>query len=77
MRPAKTPSTALTATVLSPAPENHGHKNVRALKSFGDLPGVLAQAIEPSDYVVMCGAGDITKHAQGLQAALEKTGGKK
>ena len=56
---------------------NHGHKNVQALKSFDDLPNVLAQAIEPGDYVVMCGAGDITKHAAGLQAALEKAGGKK
>ena len=56
---------------------NHGHKNVQALKSFDDLPNVLAQAIEPGDYVVMCGAGDITKHAAGLQAALVKAGGKK
>ncbi len=57
--------------------ESHGHKDVRALKSFDQLPALLAKDIEPGDYVVMLGAGDITKHAAALESALEKAGGKR
>jgi len=56
---------------------SHGHKSVYGLNSFDELPTVLAKAIEPGDYVVLLGAGDITKHAQTLRAQLEKVGGQK
>ena len=49
----------------------HGHKDVRALKSLDDLPAEIAALAEPGDYVVCLGAGDITRHANGLVAALE------
>jgi UDP-N-acetylmuramate--alanine ligase len=49
-----------------------GHRDVRALKSFDDLPREIAKLAEPGDYVVMLGAGDITKYAAGLEAELKK-----
>ncbi|MFN3961234.1 MAG: UDP-N-acetylmuramate--L-alanine ligase [Parvularculaceae bacterium] len=49
-----------------------GHRDVRALKSFDDLPAEIAKLAEKGDYVVMLGAGDITKHAYGLADALAK-----
>ncbi|MEK7265813.1 MAG: UDP-N-acetylmuramate--L-alanine ligase, partial [Pseudomonadota bacterium] len=51
-----------------------GHRDVRALKSFDDLPKLIAAIAEKGDYVVMLGAGDITKYANGLADALAKTG---
>ena len=55
----------------------HGHKNVRPLESLDDLPAVMAKEMAPGDYLVMMGAGDITRYAQKLQSQLEKLGGKK
>ena len=52
----------------------HGHKDARALSSFDDLPGLIAEIVEPKDYVICLGAGDITKHANELAGALEKLG---
>ncbi len=49
-----------------------GHRDVRALKSFGDLPKAIAAIAERGDYVVLLGAGDITKYAAGLEAELTK-----
>ncbi|MEM1396710.1 MAG: cyanophycin synthetase, partial [Pseudomonadota bacterium] len=49
----------------------HGHRDVRALGSFDDLPGVVAELAEPGDYVVCLGAGDITRYANELPSALE------
>ena len=49
----------------------HGHRDVRGLESFDVLPGVVADLAEPGDYIVCLGAGDITKHANGLAAALK------
>ncbi len=49
-----------------------GHRDVRALKSFDDLPKLIAGMAEKGDYVVMLGAGDITKYAAGLADALSK-----
>ena len=54
---------------------SHGHRDVRALKSFDDLPRLIADIAEPGDYVVCLGAGDITKHANALAGALEKVRG--
>jgi UDP-N-acetylmuramate--alanine ligase len=49
-----------------------GHRDVRALSSFDSLPAEIAKVAEPGDYVVCLGAGDITKHANGLADALAK-----
>ncbi len=50
-----------------------GHRDVRALNSFDDLPRQIAAIAEKGDYVVMLGAGDITKYAAGLEAELKKS----
>lgn len=52
----------------------HGHQDARALKSFDDLPKVIADVAEPGDYVICLGAGDITKHANALGSELAKLG---
>ena len=52
----------------------HGHQNAIALSSFGDLPRVISAAAEPGDYVVLLGAGDITNHANALEAKLADHG---
>ncbi len=49
---------------------SHGHKDVRALENLDALPSALAGEIGPGDYVVLLGAGDITKHANRLPEAL-------
>ncbi|NWG91147.1 MAG: UDP-N-acetylmuramate--L-alanine ligase [Parvularculaceae bacterium] len=49
-----------------------GHRDVRALKSWDELPKQIAAVAEKGDYVVMLGAGDITKYAAGLEADLKK-----
>ncbi len=52
--------------------ESHGHRDARALKSFDDLPAIVAQAAESGDYVICLGAGDITKYANALAGELAK-----
>ncbi|MEZ5915769.1 MAG: Mur ligase family protein [Parvularculaceae bacterium] len=49
-----------------------GHRDVRAISDFDDLPEQIAAIAEKGDYVVMLGAGDITKYAAGLAGELEK-----
>lgn len=49
-----------------------GHRDVRALSSFEELPKQIAAIAEKGDYVVMLGAGDITKYAAGLESELKK-----
>lgn len=49
-----------------------GHRDVKALKSFDDLPKQIAALAEKGDYVVMLGAGDITKYAAALEGDLKK-----
>jgi UDP-N-acetylmuramate--alanine ligase len=48
-----------------------GHRDVRALASLNDLPKEIAKIAERGDYIVLLGAGDITKHANGLADALK------
>ncbi len=54
--------------------EAHGHRDVRALKSFDALPRVIADVAEKGDYVICLGAGDITKHANELAGKLAGLG---
>lgn len=50
-----------------------GHRDVRALSSLDALPAEIRKIAEPGDYIVLLGAGDITRHAHGLAAALGST----
>ncbi|MCK6418031.1 MAG: UDP-N-acetylmuramate--L-alanine ligase [Alphaproteobacteria bacterium] len=50
---------------------NHGHRSVTALDGPEALPALVAGLAQPGDLVVCLGAGDITKWAQGLPAALD------
>jgi UDP-N-acetylmuramate--alanine ligase len=64
------PIDGVTRDALVAGAQAHGHKNVRALKSWDEFPSAVASVAEPGDYVVCLGAGDITKHANGLADAL-------
>ncbi len=66
------PIEGITRDALVAGAISHGHRNVKALPSFDDLPRLIAEAAEPGDYVVCLGAGDITKYANGLADALKK-----
>ncbi|MBI1366749.1 MAG: UDP-N-acetylmuramate--L-alanine ligase [Alphaproteobacteria bacterium] len=68
----ETPIEGVTRDALVAGAAAHGHRDVRALASFDDLPRLVAELAEPGDYVVCLGAGDITKYANNLAAALEK-----
>ncbi len=54
--------------------EAHGHKGAHALHSFADLPREIAAVAEAGDYVILLGAGDITRHANELAGKLAKSG---
>jgi UDP-N-acetylmuramate--alanine ligase len=67
----ETPIDGINRDALVAGAQSRGHRDVRALKSFDDLPKLVASLAEPGDYVVCLGAGDITKHANNLSSALE------
>lgn len=48
-----------------------GHRDVRVLSSLDDLPAAIAGVAQSGDLVLCLGAGDITRHANALAAALE------
>ena len=52
--------------------KSHGHRNVHALPSRGELPHMLSKFAQPGDYVVCMGAGDITSWAYELPAQLDE-----
>jgi UDP-N-acetylmuramate--alanine ligase len=68
----ETPIEGVTRDALVAGAIARGHRNVRALLSFDDLPRLVAEVAEPGDYVVCLGAGDITKYANGLADALSR-----
>ena len=49
----------------------HGHRSVEKLSDWADLAPRIAEIAQPGDYVICLGAGDITKHANGLVGELE------
>ena len=51
----------------------HGHRNVQAISGADDLPGLVRSHAKEGDLIVFLGAGDITRWANGLQAALQST----
>lgn len=54
---------------------NRGHRNVRALESADDLPGVIADIAGAGDFVICLGAGNITAWAHALPGRLEAQNG--
>jgi UDP-N-acetylmuramate--alanine ligase len=48
----------------------HGHRQVQALPSPEDLPGLIRDLARPGDYVVLLGAGNITQWAYALPEQL-------
>jgi UDP-N-acetylmuramate--alanine ligase len=48
----------------------HGHRQVQALPSPEDLPGLIRDLAKPGDYVVLLGAGNITQWAYALPEQL-------
>ena len=49
-----------------------GHKNAGKISSPQDLAKQLAGLVQPNDMILCLGAGDVSKWANGLPAALEK-----
>ena len=54
----------------------HGHRNVHTIDGEAELPAAVAPHAAAGGAIVCLGAGSITAWAYGLQAALEKLGGK-
>ncbi|MGV6802420.1 MAG: UDP-N-acetylmuramate--L-alanine ligase [bacterium] len=52
--------------------ESHGHKDVRGLAQWDDLPKLILEKATDGDYVVMLGAGDITRYASALAQDMAK-----
>lgn len=67
----ETPIAGADRDALVAGAHNHGHRDVRALEVFDDLPKVIADIAEPGDYVIFLGAGDITVYANKLASALD------
>jgi len=59
--------TTLAAGIL-----NHGHRDVHMLNNADALPALVKNIVQPGDFVICLGAGDITKWAQALPGQLEK-----
>ncbi|MEL7199008.1 MAG: UDP-N-acetylmuramate--L-alanine ligase [Pseudomonadota bacterium] len=51
--------------------KSRGHRHAATIESQSDLASTLAQEIAPGDIIVCLGAGDITKWAAGLSAAVD------
>ncbi|MEL7188584.1 MAG: UDP-N-acetylmuramate--L-alanine ligase [Pseudomonadota bacterium] len=51
--------------------KSRGHRHAATIESQNDLAATLAQEIAPGDIIVCLGAGDITKWAAGLSAAVD------
>ncbi|MEO1040794.1 MAG: UDP-N-acetylmuramate--L-alanine ligase [Pseudomonadota bacterium] len=67
----ETPIEGANAEALAQGMARNGHRNVRALSGVEELPGLIAAEAKEGDLVLCLGAGDITKVAQALPAALE------
>ncbi len=67
----ETPIEGITREALVAGAAARGHRDVRALSALDALPAEIAEVAEPGDTVVCLGAGDITRHANGLADALK------
>jgi UDP-N-acetylmuramate--alanine ligase len=68
----ESPIEGATRDALVAGAAAQGHRDVRALASFEDLPKAIAALAERGDYVVCLGAGDITKYAAALEGELKQ-----
>jgi UDP-N-acetylmuramate--alanine ligase len=50
--------------------QDRGHRDAQSLSGPDALAAALAQQVRAGDYVICLGAGDITKTAAGLAAAI-------
>ncbi len=66
------PIAGTDADALVTGLRNSGHRAAQAVTGADDLARVLAAEARPGDMVVCLGAGDITKWAAGLAAAIER-----
>ncbi|MEM0930146.1 MAG: UDP-N-acetylmuramate--L-alanine ligase [Pseudomonadota bacterium] len=67
----ESPIEGANAEALAQGMTRNGHRNVRVLSGVEELPGLIAGEAKEGDLVLCLGAGDITKVAQALPAALE------
>jgi UDP-N-acetylmuramate--alanine ligase len=66
------PIEGIDAAALVGGLRDRGHRAASAISGPEELARVLAHSIEPGDLVVCLGAGDITRWAAGLAAAIGK-----
>jgi UDP-N-acetylmuramate--alanine ligase len=66
------PIEGVDAAALVGGLRDRGHRAASAISGPEELARVLAHSIEPGDLVVCLGAGDITRWAAGLAAAIGK-----
>jgi UDP-N-acetylmuramate--alanine ligase len=64
------PIEGVDAAALVAGLKARGHRDARVVSGADDLAEVLARKTQPGDMVVCLGAGDITKWAAGLAAAM-------
>jgi len=65
------PVEGVSAEVLAESVRRRGHRSAATIDDAASLAATLAEVIEPGDMVVCLGAGDITKWAAGLAAAID------
>jgi UDP-N-acetylmuramate--alanine ligase len=66
------PVAGVDAAALVAGLKTRGHRAAQEVEGPEALAGELAQIVRPGDMVICLGAGDITKWAAGLAAAIEK-----
>ncbi|MBX9795281.1 UDP-N-acetylmuramate--L-alanine ligase [Sphingomonas sp.] len=65
------PVEGVSADALVTGIKNRGHRSAQTVADAASLAQALAGIVQPGDQVVCLGAGDITKWAAGLAAAIE------
>lgn len=68
----ETPIEGVNRDMLVGLVQRAGHRDVHALGSPGDLPGLIWQVARPGDVVVCLGAGNITAWAHALPGQLQQ-----
>jgi UDP-N-acetylmuramate--alanine ligase len=67
----ETPIEGFARDALIKGVRRHGHRQVLALDSPGDLPDLIGREAKEGDLVIFLGAGDITAWAYALPGQLE------
>ncbi|MBU3077769.1 UDP-N-acetylmuramate--L-alanine ligase [Sphingomonas quercus] len=65
------PIEGVDAAALVQGLKQRGHRSANVIEDADALAGTLAATLQPRDMVICLGAGDITKWAAGLAAAIE------